>query len=39
MLAFGRDGILKRQEIEAVANYVLSLSGQAFNPKLKLEEG
>jgi cytochrome c oxidase cbb3-type subunit III len=39
MLAFGRDGILKRGETEAVANYVLSLSGQAFNPKLKLEEG
>jgi cytochrome c oxidase cbb3-type subunit 3 len=28
MLAFGRDGILKRPEIEAVANYVLSLSGK-----------
>lgn len=39
MLAFGRDGILKRQEIEAVSNYVLSLSGQAFDPKLNLEEG
>ncbi len=39
MLAFGRDGILKRAEVEAVANYVLSLSGKAFNPKLKLEEG
>ncbi|HEV2559213.1 MAG TPA: cytochrome-c oxidase, cbb3-type subunit III [Microvirga sp.] len=39
MLAFGRDGILKRQEVEAVSNYVLSLSGRAFNPKLKLEDG
>ena len=39
MLAFGRDGILKRQEVEAVANYVLSLSGNAFAPKLKLEDG
>jgi cytochrome c oxidase cbb3-type subunit III len=39
MLAFGRDGILKRQEIEAVTNYVLSLSGQAFNPKLDLAAG
>jgi cytochrome c oxidase cbb3-type subunit 3 len=39
MLAFGRDGILKRGEIEAVANYVLSLSGKAFNPKLSLKEG
>src|SRR5215212_858309 len=39
MLAFGRDGILKKQEIEAVANYVLSLSNQAFNPKLDLAEG
>ena len=34
MLAFGRDGMLKRQEIESVANYVLSLSGRAFDPKL-----
>jgi cytochrome c oxidase cbb3-type subunit III len=39
MLAFGRDGILKRQEIETVANYVLSLSGHAFDPKLNIEEG
>jgi cytochrome c oxidase cbb3-type subunit 3 len=39
MLAFGATGILKKSEIESVANYVLSLSGQAFNPKLKLEEG
>ena len=27
--AFGRDGILKRDEIETVADYVLSLSGKA----------
>jgi cytochrome c oxidase cbb3-type subunit III len=39
MLAFGRDGILQHKEIEAVANYVLSLSGKAFDPKLKLEDG
>src|SRR5918912_2987212 len=39
MLAFGRDGILKRDEIESVANYVLSLSGKAFNPKLGIEDG
>jgi cytochrome c oxidase cbb3-type subunit 3 len=39
MLAFGRDGMLKRQEIEAVANYVLSLSGKAFDSKLKPEIG
>ncbi len=39
MLAFGRDGMLKREEIRAVANYVLSLSGRAFDPKLKLEDG
>ncbi|HEX8666607.1 MAG TPA: cytochrome-c oxidase, cbb3-type subunit III [Beijerinckiaceae bacterium] len=39
MLAFGRDGILKRDEIESVANYVLSLSGKAFNPKVSLGDG
>ena len=39
MLAFGRDGILKRDEIETVANYVLSLSGKAFNLKLSLADG
>lgn len=39
MLAFGRDGMLKRQEVESVANYVLSLSGKAFNPKLDLGAG
>jgi cytochrome c oxidase cbb3-type subunit III len=39
MPAFGRDGLLKRAETEAVANYVLSLTGQAFNPKLDLKQG
>jgi cytochrome c oxidase cbb3-type subunit III len=39
MLAFGRDGMLKRSEIEAVANYVLSLSGKAYDAKLNVEEG
>ncbi|HYF53912.1 MAG TPA: cytochrome-c oxidase, cbb3-type subunit III [Salinarimonas sp.] len=39
MIAFGRDGILNRAEIEGVSNYVLSLSGRAFNPKLKIEDG
>ncbi|WP_342363994.1 cytochrome-c oxidase, cbb3-type subunit III [Terrarubrum flagellatum] len=40
MPAFGgRDGLLKRTEIETVANYVLSLSGKAFDPKLDLADG
>jgi cytochrome c oxidase cbb3-type subunit 3 len=39
MLAFGRDGMLKRTEIDTVANYVLSLSGKAFDPKLSLADG
>lgn len=39
MLAFGRESILKKAEIEAVASYVLSLSGKAFEPKSKLEDG
>ncbi|KMO29048.1 cytochrome-c oxidase, cbb3-type subunit III [Methylobacterium aquaticum] len=39
MPAFGRDGILKRDEVETVANYVLSLSGKAFAPSLSLEKG
>lgn len=29
MPAFGRDGILKKEEVRTVANFVLSLSGQA----------
>jgi cytochrome c oxidase cbb3-type subunit III len=32
MLAFGRDGILKKEEIVTVANYVRSLSGLATDP-------
>jgi cytochrome c oxidase cbb3-type subunit III len=39
MPAFGRDSILKREEIQAVSNYVLSLSGKAFDAKLSLEDG
>ena len=39
MLAFGRDGLLKRAEIESVANYVLSLSGRPVKPGSKLEAG
>ncbi|ACA17678.1 cytochrome c oxidase, cbb3-type, subunit III [Methylobacterium sp. 4-46] len=39
MPAFGRDGVLKRDEVETVANYVLSLSGKAFNPALSLQKG
>nr|WP_210261302.1 cytochrome-c oxidase, cbb3-type subunit III [Enterovirga sp. DB1703] len=39
MMAFGRDGILKRDEIRSVANYVLSLSGKAYDPKLDLARG
>jgi cytochrome c oxidase cbb3-type subunit 3 len=39
MLAFGRDGILKRQEIDAVANYVLSLSGKAASPHHSNDDG
>jgi cytochrome c oxidase cbb3-type subunit 3 len=39
MPAFGRDSMLKREEIQAVSNYVLSLSGKAFDPKLRLEDG
>lgn len=39
MMAFGRDGILKPDEVRAVSNYVLSLSGKAFDPKLDLAKG
>ncbi|AUH32680.1 cytochrome-c oxidase, cbb3-type subunit III [Paracoccus tegillarcae] len=38
MLAFGRDGILSRDEVRAVAAYVRSLSG-ASAPAAQLEEG
>ncbi|MGA0598719.1 cytochrome-c oxidase, cbb3-type subunit III [Enterovirga sp. CN4-39] len=39
MMAFGRDGILKREEIRSVANYVLSLSGKEFDAELDLGKG
>ena len=34
MPAFGRDGILSREEIDAVTEHVMSLSGQAHDPEL-----
>jgi cytochrome c oxidase cbb3-type subunit 3 len=39
MLAFGRDGILKRDQIVTVANYVRSLSGLSVRPGVDLAEG
>ncbi|OQW51041.1 cytochrome-c oxidase, cbb3-type subunit III [Candidatus Raskinella chloraquaticus] len=39
MPAFGRDGILKRNEINAVANHVRILAGQPAEPKADLEAG
>jgi cytochrome c oxidase cbb3-type subunit 3 len=39
MPAFGRDGMLKRPEIEAVADYVRSLAGLAVDPKADLAAG
>jgi cytochrome c oxidase cbb3-type subunit 3 len=39
MLAFGRDGILKSDEIVTVANYVRSLSGLAVKKELSLDAG
>jgi cytochrome c oxidase cbb3-type subunit 3 len=39
MLAFGRDGMLKRDEIVTVANYVRSLSGLAVRPGVDLDAG
>lgn len=39
MPAFGRDGMLKGEEIRAVAGYVLSLSGRAAGPSPRLAEG
>jgi cytochrome c oxidase cbb3-type subunit 3 len=39
MPAFGRDGILKRPEVEAVADFVRSLSGLAVDPKVDLKLG
>ncbi len=34
MMAYGRDGILSREEIQEVAEYVLSLSGRAENQEM-----
>jgi cytochrome c oxidase cbb3-type subunit III len=39
MLAFGRDGILKPDEIVTVANYVRSLSGLSTEPGFKAAAG
>jgi cytochrome c oxidase cbb3-type subunit 3 len=39
MLAFGKDGLLKRGEIVAVANYVRSLSGLPVRPGIDLNPG
>ncbi|MES5485238.1 cytochrome-c oxidase, cbb3-type subunit III [Bradyrhizobium sp. INPA03-11B] len=39
MLAFGRDGILKKDEIVTVANYVRSLSGLSTAPKFDAAAG
>jgi len=39
MLAFGRDGILKREEIATVANYVRSLSGLPLRAGADLAAG
>ncbi|WP_426441159.1 cytochrome-c oxidase, cbb3-type subunit III [Bradyrhizobium genosp. P] len=39
MLAFGRDGILKKDEIVTVANYVRSLSGLSTAPSYDIAAG
>jgi cytochrome c oxidase cbb3-type subunit 3 len=39
MLAFGRDGILKSNEVVTVANYVRSLSGLSVKKELSLDAG
>ncbi len=39
MPAFGRDGILKRADIETVADYVRSLAGLPADPKADLAAG
>ncbi|MGY3530000.1 cytochrome-c oxidase, cbb3-type subunit III [Bradyrhizobium sp. USDA 4452] len=39
MLAFGRDGVLKKDEIVTVANYVRSLSGLSTAPKFDAAAG
>lgn len=39
MPAFGRDGLLKPEQIVMVANYVRSLSGEATRPGVDLKQG
>ena len=39
MPAFGRDGILKRADVDNVADYVRSLSGLGVDPKANLVAG
>ena len=39
MPAFGRDGMLKRDEIDAVANHVRELAGLPTEPKADLAPG
>jgi cytochrome c oxidase cbb3-type subunit 3 len=39
MPAFGRDGMLKRDEIDIVADYVRSLAGLSVDPKADLARG
>jgi len=39
MLAFGKEGLLKRDEIVTVANYVRSLSGLSVRPDVDLSAG
>lgn len=39
MPAFGRDGVLKREEIVAVANHVRALAGLSTEPKADLAKG
>lgn len=39
MPAFGREGMLKRDEIDAVAEFTLSLSGKRTDPKADLVRG
>ena len=39
MPAFGRDGMIKREEIEAVADYVRSIAGLRVDPKANLAAG
>jgi cytochrome c oxidase cbb3-type subunit III len=39
MPAFGRDGLLKIEEIETLAHYVRSLAGLSVDPKARLDQG